>query len=75
MEGRRLQEFCDEKELCVANTFSQEKRKITCRAGECKTVIELVFLGKKDRKYKRHVQVIPWELQHRLVVVELDKKT
>ena len=29
---------------------------------------------KKYRKYIRDVKVIPWELQHRLVVVGLDKK-
>ena len=30
--------------------------------------------GKKYRKYIRDVKVIPWELQHRMVVVDLDKK-
>ena len=31
VEGKRLLEFCDEKELCVANTWFQKKeqRKIT----------------------------------------------
>ena len=28
----------------------------------------------KYRKYIKDVKVIPWELQHRLVVVDLDKK-
>ena len=30
---------------------------------------------KKDRKYVRDVKIIPWKLQHRLVVVDLHKKT
>ena len=34
----------------------------------------LVGGGGEYRKYVRDVKVIPWELQHRLVVVDLDKK-
>ena len=30
--------------------------------------------GEKYRKYIRDVKVISWELQHRLVIVDLDKK-
>ena len=33
-----------------------------------------MFVGEKCWKYKRNVKVIPWELQHRLVVVDLYKK-
>ena len=33
-----------------------------------------MFVGEKYRKYIRDVKVIPWELQHRMVVVDLDKK-
>ena len=33
-----------------------------------------MFVGEKYRKYIRDVKVIPWELQYRLVVVDLDKK-
>ena len=32
-----------------------------------------MLVGEKYRKYKRDVKVIPRELQHRLVVVDLDK--
>ena len=75
-EGRRLLEFCDERELCVANTWLKktDKSKITCSAGGCATEIDFVLVGGKYRKYIRDVKVIPWELQHRLVVVDLDKK-
>ena len=75
-EGRKLLEFCDERELCVANTWFKktDKRKITYSAGICGTEIDFVLVGEKYRKYIRDVRVIPWELQHRLVVVDLDKK-
>ena len=33
-----------------------------------------MLVGEKYRKYLRDVKVIPLELQHRLVVVDLDKK-
>ena len=33
-----------------------------------------MLVGKKYRKYIRDVKMIPWELQHRMVVVDLDKK-
>ena len=33
-----------------------------------------MLLGEAYRKYVIDVKVIPWELQHRLVVVDLDKK-
>ena len=33
-----------------------------------------MVVGEKCRKYIRDVKVISWELQHRLVVVDLDKK-
>ena len=38
-EGRKLLEFCDERELCVANTRFKKtnKRKITDSAGGCET--------------------------------------
>ena len=59
-EGRRLLEFCDEKELCLANTwfYKKENRKIICCASECKTEIDLVFVGKKDKKHVKDTKVI-----------------
>ena len=52
-EGRRLLEFCDEKELCVANTWFKktDKRKIIYSAGGCETDIDFVLVGEKYRKY------------------------
>ena len=63
-EGRRLLEFCDERELCVANTWFKktDKRKITYSGGGCETEIDFVLVGEKYRKYIRDVKVIPWEL-------------
>ena len=71
-----LLEFCDEKELCVANRWFRkgEKRKVTYSAGENESEIDFVLVGKGNRKYLRYVKVIPGELQHRLVVVDLVNK-
>ena len=33
-----------------------------------------MLVGEKYRKYTRDVKVIPWKLQHRLVVVDLEQK-
>ena len=33
-----------------------------------------MLVGENYRKYIRDVKVIPWKLQHRLVVVDLDKR-
>ena len=76
VEGKMLLEFCDEKELCVANTWFRkgEKRKVTYSAGENETEIDFVLVGKGNRKFLRDVKVIPGELQHRLVVTDLVKK-
>ena len=74
-EGRRLLEFCNEKELCVANTwFEKEQRKITNGMGENETEIDFVLVGKNNREYLKDVKAIPWELQHRLVVTDIDKR-
>ena len=71
-----LLEFCDEKELCVANTLFKktDKRKITLSTGGNETEIDFVLVSKENRKYLRDVKVIPEELQHRLVIADLDKK-
>ena len=37
-------------------------------------LIDFVLVRENYKKYIRDVKVIPWELQHRLVVVDLDKK-
>ena len=75
VEGKMLLEFRDEKELCMANTWFRkgEKRKVTYSAGENETEIDFALVGKGNRKFLRDVEVIPGELQHRLVVMNLVK--
>ena len=75
-EGRMLLELCDEKELCVTKTWFQKKhrRKVTFKAGEFATEIDFVLIGKEQRKYPKDIKTIPGELQHGLVVVDVDKK-
>ena len=67
-EGRLLLDFCDQTELCVANTWfkKKDKRKVTYSSGGNDTEIDFVLVGKEKRKYLRDVKVIPTELQHRL---------
>ena len=74
VEGRMLLEFCDEKDLCVANTWFKKKRKVTYSAGGNETEIDFVLVGKDCRKYLKDVKVIPGELQHGLVVADIDKR-
>ena len=54
--------------------YKAEKRKITYSAGECETEIDFALVRKKYREHVKDVKVIPWELQHRPVVVDLDNK-
>ena len=67
-------EFCDEKKLCVANTwFEKEKQsKITYSTGENTTVNNSVLVGKSNKVFKRGE--ISRDSQHRLVVTDLDKR-
>ena len=36
--------------------------------------IDFVLVSKNNRKYLKDVKAIPWELQHRLVVTDIDKR-
>ena len=49
MEGKMLLEFCDEKELCVANTWfrKEEKRKVTYSAGEMSRRLTLYWSARE----------------------------
>ena len=51
VEERRLLEFCDEKELCVANKWfeKKEQRKIAYSKGGNETEIDFVLVGKNNR--------------------------
>ena len=75
-EGRLLLEFCDEKELCVANTWfrKKEQSKVTYRSGGNETEIDFIVIGKHNRKYIRDVKMISGELQHGLVVADIEKR-
>ena len=70
-------EFCDEKELCVANTWfkKRDQRKVTFRSGGNETKFDYIIVGKRNRKYLKDIKVIPWYLQHRLVITDLVKRT
>ena len=76
LKRKMLLEFCDEKELCVANKYfrKREKKKVEYRAKENGMEIDFVLVRKENRKYLRDMTVIPGELQHRLVVTDLVKK-
>ena len=62
--------------MCVANTWFRkgEERKVTYSVGENESKIDVLLMGNGNRKYLRDVKVLPGELQHRLVVMDLVKK-
>ena len=68
-----LLKFCNQKNSYVANTWfiKKEKKKVTYSANCNETEIDFVLMGKKSRKFLKDVNVIPWELQHKLVVIEV----
>ena len=49
LEGRILLKFCDEKGLCVANTWfkKRDQRKVTFRSGENETEIDYIIVGRE----------------------------
>ena len=52
-EGRMLLDLCDQKELCVGNTWfkKKDKRKVTISSDGNDTEIDFVLVGKEKRKY------------------------
>jgi len=62
-EGRMLLEFCDEKKLCVVNTWfkKNENRKITYRAGGNGTEIDFVVVQGVYRRYVKRCDSNSWE--------------
>ena len=76
LEGRMLLEFCDQKDLCVSNRRfkKKEKRKVIYSLGDNETEIDFALVEKESIKFLKNVKVIPWELQHRLVVVDVKKE-
>ena len=61
VDGRRLLNFCDEKELFVANIGfeKKEERKITYSMSQNETEIDFALVGKNNRKYLKDVKAIP----------------
>lgn len=72
-EGRSLLEFCAEADLVVMNSWFKNEKKATFRSGGAETEIDFMLVGKSWRKKIRNVKVIPGELQHSLVVMDVDK--
>ena len=62
--------------MCVANTWykKRDESKVIYSSGGNDTEIDFVLVGKEKRKYLRDVKVIPGELQHRLVVVDVEER-
>ena len=52
----------------------KEKRKVTYSSGGNETEIDFVLVEKESRKFLKDVKVIPWKLQHKLVVFQVKKK-
>ena len=46
---------------------------MTDSSGGNETEIDFVLV-EKDTKFLKNVKMIPWELQHRLVVIDVKKK-
>ena len=53
---------------------AQNQMQKVCFYDKMNRYIDLVLVGKKDRKYIRNVKVISWELQHSLTFVDLRRK-
>ena len=64
------------KESCGWQTlgFIRQTKGKSLSVDGCETEIDFVLVRDKYRKYIRNVQVIPWELQHKIMVIDLDKK-
>ena len=60
--------------MATLGFIRQTKGKLVIVLVDVKQKLILYLWEKKYKKYVRDVKVIKWELQHRLVVVDLDKK-
>ena len=60
----------------MANAWFKKKnqRKITYSMSRNETEIDFVLVGKNNREYLKDVKAICWELQHRLVVTDINKR-
>ena len=48
-----------------------KKKEVTFRSGDNKTKIDFVLVAPKHRRYLRDVKMIPEELQHGLMVIDM----
>ena len=51
-----------------------DKRKTTFNSGNNESEINFILVSIENRKFLIDVKVIPWELQHRLLVAYVDKR-
>ena len=71
-----LIDFCLQKKLCVSYTWlkREEKRMVPFRMGENETQIDFALIKKEHRQFMQNVKGIPGELQHALVIEDIDKR-
>ena len=52
LEGRMLLEFCDQRDICVANLWfkKKEKKKVTYNSGANETEINFILVEKKAKR-------------------------
>ena len=72
-EGERVLDFATQWNMCICNTwfFKEEKCKFTYESGQWKSMIDLVLVSKKQRKFVQDIKTIKGEecvKQHKLVV-------
>ena len=72
LETRMLLKFCNQKNLWAITWF--KKKKMTYSSGGYETEINFVLVEKERRKFLKDVKVIFWELQQRIVAVDVKKK-
>ena len=75
-EGKMVLELADATGLVLANTlFKREKRRlITYRSGLNETMVDYMMVRLKDRKMLSNVKVIPGQLQHGLLLMDVIEK-
>ena len=62
------------RKICVSKTWCKKERKVAYNAGGNETKIDLVCMGKEHWRYLNDVKVISGDLQHELVVANVDRK-
>ena len=60
----------------MSNTWHkrEEKRNVTLRMGENETEIDFALIKKEHRRSIQNVKSIPGEVQHALLVADIDNK-